>query len=264
MISLPVYVTLLSGTMFLMVSMLLFQIQKTKHMKKEALEHTTMVALLSHRLRTPLTAIKWGTGLLLDQGLGKLQISQMELLDKMSVSVADAIAVLNTFLEASRIERGKMETTPVALDLMEYLPRIISTYQSLLEEKKQSIALPKNDKRILVYINPLVLHTIVEVVIHNALLYTPEGGKINIAIDESHPKHVMLSVTDFGIGISPNDMKKLFTKFFRSHDALIVSTTGNGLGLYLVKKMLDTIGGTITCTSEVHKGSTFTIGLPKA
>lgn len=266
MISLPVFITLLSGTMLLMVSMLLFQLQKTKNMKKEEHERSTMVALISHRLRGPLSAIKWDTELLLNQELGKLQISQMELLNKMSDSVADAIGVLNTFLEASRIERGKMETTPLALDLMEYLPRIIQTYKPLLDEKKQVLVLPKPTQRILVYMNPLILHTIVEVVVHNAILYTPVGGKITLSIDENNPesKHVMLSITDYGIGMSPDDLQKLFTKFFRSHDALMISTTGNGLGLYLVKQMLQSIGGTITCTSQVKKGTTFTIGLPRA
>lgn len=244
--------------------MLLFLKQKKKIVKKEEQERSTMVALLSHRLRTPLTAVRWGTGLLLDQGFGKLQISQMEVLNKIRISVTDAIGVLNTFLEASRIERGSIDTTPLALDVLEYLPRLMSTYESLLEEKKQIIELPKHEGRVLVCMNPLILHTIVEVIVHNALLYSPEGSTIKINVDDTDAHHVMVSITDSGIGISPEDMKKLFTKFFRSHEALIVSTTGNGLGLYFVKNMLDTIGGTISCTSELHKGSTFTMGLPKA
>lgn len=256
----------LLGTLLLMVSMLFLQAQRARSQRREERERSTMVALISHRLRGPLAAIKWNTELLLNQDVGKLQIAQLELINKMSISIADAIHVLNTFLESSRIERGQITTAPVALDLMEYLPRIIDSYKPLLTEKKQALELPTQEERILVFMDPLVLHTIVEVVFHNAVLYTPVGGKIRVSIDEGWKtgKRVMLSIADQGIGISQEDMGKLFTKFFRGRTAKTVSTTGNGLGLYLVKQMLETIGGSIVCTSELHKGTTFTIGLPKA
>ncbi len=262
----PVTNLVFTGILLLLVLTLILQFQHIRAQQREKRERSTMVALLSHRLRSPLSAIKWNTELLLNQEIGKLQIAQMELINKMSISIADAIHVLNTFLEASRIERGDITTVPVALDLMECLPRIMDSYKSLMEEKKQTVDLQKYDERIIVFMDPLVLHTIIEVVFHNAILYTPNNGKIRVSVDDGWKKgkKVMLRITDTGIGIAPADMKNLFTKFFRSRDAKIISTMGNGLGIYLVKQMLQTIGGSITCTSELHKGTTFTIGLPKA
>lgn len=244
---------------------LVMQFQYGRLWRKEKQERGTMVALLTHRLRSPLTAIKWNTELLLDKELGALADEQKELIVKMNTSIVDAIHVLNTFLETSRIERGEITGSPVSVDLIEYLPHIIDSYRGLLKEKKQTLDLEKNDRRILVFMDPLVLHTVVEVILHNAILYTPEGGVIRIKVDEnSAGKKVLLKISDSGMGISLEDQKKLFTKFFRSSGAKTVSTTGNGLGLYLVKQMLQSIHGSIVCTSELGKGTTFSIGLPRA
>lgn len=263
---LPVLNLFFTGILLFMALMMILQFQRIRSQKHEERERSTMVALLSHRLRGPLSAIKWNTELLLNQDMGKLQIAQMELINKMSLSIADAITVLNTFLEASRIERGELTTAPVALDLLEYLPRIMESYRGLLDEKKQTIELTKPQERILVFMDPLILHTIVEVVLHNAILYTPNGGSLRVSIDSplKTQRKVLLHIADTGIGMSPDDMKNLFTKFFRSQDAKKLSTMGNGLGLYLVKQMLKTIGGSISCTSELRKGTVVTIGLPKA
>ena len=222
-----------------------------------------MVALLSHRLRTPLTSIKWYTELLLNQEFGKLQIAQMELLNKVNTAIGDSITILNKFLETAQIERGEFVYKPSAIDVQEHLQRVIDSVHDRLQEKEQKLTVLATSGRIVAFVNPLVFHTITEVLVSNALYYTPKGGTITIHVGEEDD-NVRIDVTDTGIGMTESDMKHLFTKFFRSERSRTMHTGGNGLGLYLVRQILQQIGGNIRCTSGLNKGSTFTIILPTA
>jgi len=244
-----------------LIAVLLRLLSKTKRFDKKELERNMMVALLSHRLRTPLTSIKWHTELLLNQEFGKLRISQMELLDKVNSGIADAIAVLNTFLEVSRVEQGAIGSKPVSIDVWDNIEGVVDEVKAKAAEKNQTITFPKPAERITAYMNPLIFHTIFEVIVDNAIIYTPTGGTIEIIV-RREGKQAIIHVKDNGIGLTPAEQKKLFTKFFRGDKAKIISTNGNGLGLYLIKQLLATIGGSISCTSEAQKGTTFSIQLP--
>ncbi len=244
------------------VAMLAVREIRYRELKKSEHERKMMIALLSHRLRTPLTSVKWHTEMLLNQEFGKLQIAQMELLDKVNAGIADAIQVLNTFLETSRIERGDMDTRPVSLDVHKGILHVLEPLMKEIQDKNMIVQVEKNEERVLAYINPLVFHTILEVVLHNAVLYTPEKGTVRVEIGE-HDGRVTIKISDSGVGISDDEKHKLFTKFYRSDKARIMSTSGNGLGLYLAKQMLDEVGGSIDFVSRERVGTTFFITLPK-
>ena len=97
--------------------------------------------------------------------------------------------------------------------------------------------------------------------IDNAIKYSPEGGKV-VVTAETKGKSMELSVQDEGIGMTDADQMKLFTEFFRSEEAKQVSHEGTGLGLVLVKQIIEELGGEIHVKSQLHKGSTFMIKLP--
>lgn len=256
----PLFILLLLLTGAL-TALLAHQFLSSKRRQLLERERNTMIALISHRLRTPLSGVKWYTEMLLSQEFGKLQISQMELLNKINGSVADAIEVLNTFLSASRVERG-IDSKPVMLDLWENLNGMTDSHRHDMDEKHLILERKESPQRTLVYVDPLVLHTIFDVLLSNAITYTPDGGTIRIDADDG-PTHVTLRVSDTGIGMSRRELGELFTKFYRAEKAKVVSTSGNGLGLYLVKRMLENIGGSIRCESVQGKGSVFTVMLPK-
>ncbi len=226
-------------------------------------ERNMMVALLSHRLRTPLSSIKWHTELLLNQEFGKLKISQLELLDKVNAGVADTIQVLNAFLDVARVERGGVASShPVMIDVWEHLQRVIDGQRGAMEEKKLTLHASHAQKRLTVYIDPLIFHMIIDTLLSNAILYTHPGGTVTVSAEE-HDRDLLVSVTDTGIGIPQPEQKRIFDKFFRGARAKVMSTGGNGLGLYLVKQLVESLGGIISFASEENKGSTFTVVLPQ-
>ena len=226
-----------------------------KHrLNKENSDRTMMVALLSHRLRTPLTSIKWYLEMLLDNDYGKLQIAQIELVNHLNMSVNDAISILNTFLESSRVERGIIGSKTLSIDVADTLRTVVASVATLASDKKQTIKVDTEQNRMVALLNPFVLNMLLEVLLHNAITYTPkEDGK-----------NIMVSVQDTGIGMTKEELSHLFTKFYRGKQAMEVDTTGNGLGLYLVKDVLKQIGGSVRVTSEPGKGSCFIIEMPNA
>lgn len=255
-------VTFLIPLAILLVLMLGNELRKARRLREKDRERNMMVALLSHRLRTPLTSIKWHTELLLNQEFGKLRIAQLELLDKVNSGISDAIQVLNTFLEVSRIERGDIAVKAVSIDVWDNIESVLASLERPIKEKNYIVKYKKSVDHVVVSMNPLAFHTVLEVILENAISYTPSGGTITIEVEESRDQ-VIIRVIDTGIGMSPMEQKRLFSKFFRTDKAKVMLTTGNGLGLYFAKQVLDDIHGTIACISQQGVGSTFFVNLPK-
>ncbi|MDB4978437.1 MAG: sensor signal transduction histidine kinase [Candidatus Peribacteria bacterium] len=240
-------------------------IERSAHqrLKRESVDNNMMVALLSHRLRTPLGSIKWHVEMLLDSNFGKLQISQLELLNQINHGIGDAIGILNVFLESARIERGAISANSKSVDLWKAVDTTVSNLEKTMKKKHTVIREFDTSKLTIVQMDPLLLHMILEVILHNAILYTPENGTITIASKEQ-AHSIVLSVRDTGIGMTADEQKHLFSKFFRAKKAQAIDTNGNGLGLYLVKEVLLHAGGSIRCESEANAGSCFIIEFPSA
>lgn len=221
------------------------------------------LALLSHRIRTPLTSIKWYVELLLDETFGSLTIAQLEFLDKMQAGITDAVKVLDRFLEVSRIEHGSPSMGTVTIDVSQSLDNVVQSLSKQIREKKHNVAFQLKRKRATVNCNPLLFHTIMEVLLSNAIVYTPARGRINLSVERGKPGTVVIRVSDSGIGIPASERRRLFSKFFRGERAKRVHTTGNGLGLYLVKRILKDIGGTIRCDRDKEApGASFVVVMP--
>lgn len=220
------------------------------------------LSLATHQIRSPLTAIKGYSSMLLDGDFGLLPQKAKDSVETIMKSCQNLIDIVGDFLNISRIEQGRMVYEKSIFDLRDLV-------QEVIKEIKPNIE--KAGLNLIVEI-PIVLDAKVNVdrgkikqvignVIDNAIKYTPKG-EIKISMFKDGSK-VKISVQDSGVGIDPKEIDKLFNKFSRAKDASKVNVTGTGLGLYIAKKMVEAHSGDIKVSSEgVGHGTTFTIELP--
>jgi len=219
------------------------------------------VSLVSHELRTPLTNMNWRIEMLRDGEAGKLTEKQREYLSKIDDGARRMTDLVNLFLNVSRIHLRTLNIVlkPHAIRalvseaLEEYTQRM--TQKKLIFKKKisQTITTFLCDQRIFL--------VILQNIIANAIEYTPAGGTITLHAKKENA-HIIISVTDSGIGIPKKDQSKIFSKLFRAENTRTTYPDGNGLGLYLVKLLIDECGGDIWFISEEEEGTTFFISFP--
>lgn len=223
---------------------------------------TEFVSLASHQLRTPLTAISWYTEMLQNKGVENLSEDQRKYLERIYQSNRRMISLVNALLSVSRIEAGTFSVEPSMVDLVRLSDSVFSELTPLAMEKK--IKLHKKygrgtSKKIKV--DEQLVRIIVQNLLSNSIKYTPSGGSVKFTM-EKNKNNIKITVTDNGYGIPRNQQEYIFTKLFRADNIKVKDTDGTGLGLYLVKSILDSVGGKIWFTSTENKGSTFYVTLP--
>lgn len=254
---------LISGLVLAFLFLVLLQQRRTgKRLKENNEKRSMMVGLLSHRLRTPLGSVRWYSEMLLGGEFGKLLPEQKELIDKLNTSVADAINVLNAFLESSRLERGEFEYKPIRIDVWREVMNVIESLHPAITRKNILVEVEHSFAHSYVECDPILLHTVLEVVLSNAVNYTQWQGHVWVTAHDKD-RNLSIDVVDSGVGIPPEDQPHIFEKFYRTAEARKMEPNGNGLGLALTRDILKTIGGSITFTSKKAQGSTFTITIPK-
>ncbi|MBP6993947.1 PAS domain S-box protein [Candidatus Woesebacteria bacterium] len=218
------------------------------------------VSLASHQLRTPLSAIKWFLEILMTGDTGKLSKEQNDILHNINESNERMIDLVNTLLDVSRIESGKLIVDSRPTDIGALLNGLLSELESKLREKNQSvnIVMPQGlppislDSKLIsqVYMNYLT----------NAIKYSPKDAVINLKIMRSVTELVS-EVQDNGCGIGLSERDGIFQKFFRAKKTN-KTTEGNGLGLYLVKSIVESSGGRVWFESVEDKGTSFFFSIP--
>jgi PAS domain S-box-containing protein len=218
------------------------------------------VSLASHQLRTPLSAINWYTEMLLDGDAGPLTKEQKEYLHEIYTGNQRMVDLVTSLLNVSRLELGTFAIEPTEGDLVAMSQNAIKELTPLITAKKLQVT-ETYGKVPPICVDKKLMYMIFQNIYSNAVKYNPEGGKITvgIAIDK---KKVIITATDTGMGIPKEEQGQIFTKLFRANNAKDSVTEGTGLGLYIVKSILDQAGGKISFTSEVNKGTTFTVTLP--
>jgi signal transduction histidine kinase len=227
--------------------------------RKEAEQmKSDFVSFVSHQLRTPLSGVKW---------LLELAIDMMDSPEDVRSYIMDArtstdrlIGLVNDLLDVSRLERGKLQVNYGNVKLEKLTGEIVNELAPLISEKEQNVAVTAAAMPDLWADAQLVRQAILNL-LSNAMKYTPRGGAIEIKIGQSGDRAVW-SIKDTGIGIPKSDIEKLFEKFFRAGNVLAVETEGTGLGLYLVRLIVERFGGRVWCESEEGVGSTFLFALP--
>lgn len=231
------------------------------HEKEVDRMKTEFISLASHQLRTPLSAMKWFGEMLIKGDAGALNTEQKAYADNILASNKRMIELVDDLLNISRIESGRIIIDPEPVHLQSMMDEVINEAKIKTNTKKQEIILSVQPNLPEVDLDKKLIREVYANLITNASKYTPDGGVIRISIS-TKGNDLVSEVNDTGYGIDERDKGKIFTKFFRSQRTSKFDTEGNGLGLYLVKTIIDSSGGKISFESSEGKGTTFTFTLP--
>jgi PAS domain S-box-containing protein len=213
----------------------------------------------SHELKTPLTTLRSLSELLLDFDLTESQ--RHELLQDLHGQVDRMERLIADLLDVSRIDSGRMSIELSRVDVGPVIEHVCEEVRPLLEQRALKRHLPSDVPPVLG--DARKLHQILVNLLSNAIKYSPEGGAIVLSVSVDG-NQVHFRVADHGVGISPEDLPRLFEKFYRAEDPAVRRTAGTGLGLYIVRSLVDMLGGHVDVKSQRGKGSVFTISLPRA
>jgi len=221
------------------------------------------ISLASHQLRTPLSAIKTYTHMLSDGYLGKLTAAQKKSLGTI-ISASDRMnELISTLLNITRMESGAIEVAPKRLRMDKIAEDVIK--ELALVAKNKSIDLSsavKGKGDPCIKSDPLIVKEVMTNLVSNAIKYTPEGGQVRLRI-RPRAANVVVDIIDSGWGIPKYSQDQVFSKFFRAQNIIKRETTGTGLGLYLVKGLIDALGGRIWFVSDEENGTIFSFSLPR-
>jgi signal transduction histidine kinase len=235
---------------------------KSKQIEAANRHKSEFLANMSHELRTPLNAIIGFSEVLGERMFGELNEKQAEYTEDILSSGRHLLSLINEILDLSKVEAGRMELEVATFDL----PLAIDNARTFVRERavKHGINLDVTiDERLGDFVgDERKIKQILLNLLSNAVKFTPEGGRIGINARQSDGS-VEISVSDTGIGISPEDQTKIFEEFRQVGSDYAHKTEGTGLGLTLAKKFVELHGGKIWVESEVGKGSTFSFTLPE-
>ena len=219
------------------------------------------IAIASHQFRTPLASISWFMEILLSGKLGDLNKDQWEIVSQARQAVTRLKDTIHLTLNASTAEVGAMEIKPEPHDIGKLLEEEVRHSGLFAESRKQNIKLMLPRTMPTIPVDATVFRFIVMNLLSNAMKYSPEGGEILVTVT-SEARRLLISVQDSGMGIPEEDQGRIFDKFFRAGNVLMKSD-GTGLGLYIVKKLVDVVGGDIWFASKEGQGTTFTVAFPR-
>jgi len=221
------------------------------------------VSVVSHELRTPMTAVKSYVWLVLNGKAGPLNPKVQEYLNKVYSSSERLISLINDVLDVSHIETGRLNVDLQPASPIKIAEEVIDTLKAKAAETKIDLIVKKDEAVPLIAADITKLGEIYTNLIGNALKFTPSGGKVTVSFQKNGDS-IEISVADTGIGMSKEDVTKLFTKFGRLQKsyATMSSSGGSGLGLYISKSYVELMHGKIWVNSEPGKGTTFTFSLP--
>ena len=220
---------------------------------------TKLFSQAAHQLRTPITNMRWSLEVLKDE-TQSWQEEKRECLNDAYKSVLRMSETIETLLMASRIEAKSLHADSSVLILQGFLQEIYDEHRRKYGKQKQSCTIdcPPDCA---VQTDPAILREIISTLVSNAIKYTPDDGAVSIAVTKTS-KGISIGVTDTGIGIPRDELKKVFTKVYRGRKALASTAEGTGLGLYLAHSLVDVLGGEIAVASEENHGTTVTVTLP--
>jgi len=220
------------------------------------------VAKVSHELRSPLSTIHEQIAHVLNDFVGSAFKDDLHILSRAKEKIAGLISLISDLLDLSRIEEGAICRVPQPMDLAGLLEGVVEFMQARAAAKGQSLGLALPEGTVPpVLADPIGLESVFGNLIANAIHYTPEGGAIRVEVEPTG-LNVRVRVRDNGFGIEEKHLDRIFDRFYRVKNEKTRYITGTGLGLPIVKGILDAIGGMITVESTPGKGSVFEVLLP--
>lgn len=231
---------------------------------------TKFVSVTTHQLRTPLAGIKWTFNMLQTGQLGPISAEQKEFIDKGVSSTQKMIQIVNDLLHINLEESDTKDALSLEpVDISALVEEVAAEFFSPAGSKKINLAVQKPAGALPpLMVDRSKIKICLENLVDNAIKYTPLSGQVTLAISDknlnSARPNIEVSVRDSGIGIAPSDYPKIFQKFFRSAGAVSAEPDGSGLGLYIVKDIVEKHHGSVWFESEVGQGTTFYFSLPLA
>jgi PAS domain S-box-containing protein len=215
------------------------------------------VSFVSHQLRTPIAGMKWMLELIAD--VEDLPPDAREYLGEAEASADRLARLVNDLLDIARLESGRLMLGREPVPLDDITRSVAREMEHAAADKGITLTLDLEPATITG--DPQMLRQVVTNLISNAVKYTPRSGSVRVVLD-APPGEVRWSVIDTGVGVPKSAQSRLFEKFFRADNALALETDGSGLGLALVRLIVEHSGGRVWCESEEGRGATFTFTLP--
>jgi len=229
------------------------------------------ISTASHEMRTPVASIEGYLGLALNPATAKIDDKAREFITKAHESAQHLGRLFQDLLDVTKADDGRMQNNPKVIEVVSYTNDIVEGLRPKADEKKLRLFLnPATDDRggernvepiFYVDLDADHLREVLANLVENAIKYTP-AGEVVITI-QGDEEHVVVSIKDSGIGIPAEDIPHLFQKFYRVDNTDTREIGGTGLGLYLCRRLVETMGGRIWVDSEYKKGSTFSVELPR-
>ncbi|MER3543055.1 MAG: hypothetical protein C4311_00245 [Chloroflexota bacterium] len=221
-----------------------------------------LYAMVTHDLRHPLHIIQTAAQALLNPKLPLTEENRRDLIQMIAESVGSLIKQLDDFLEYTKIDAGFLKLQPAEMDLAAVCRNAVSRAEVLAQNKKQTIELNLPADLPPVYADARRVEQVLANLLSNAIKYTPEGGRITVAA-MADGSHARVTVTDTGMGIAAEDLPLLFQRYRRGSGEKIARIKGTGLGLLIVKQIVEAHGGKVWAESQEGQGSTFGFTLPR-
>ncbi len=222
---------------------------------------TEFIALASHQLRTPATAVKQYLNMLLEGYAGKLTESQLAFIATANEGNERQLKIINDILKVAAADSGDMVLERRKTELGKLIQSVVDEEMPKIIKSRQRLLFKQPTRPVYASIDPHIFRMVLENLIDNAHKYTYPDKTIEVTLTSGGATNI-ISIRDEGVGISMTDAKRLFQKFVRLESTLSVSAGGTGLGLYWVKKVLELHDASIAVESQVGKGTVFSITLP--
>lgn len=262
----------------------LYEIKEQTNKKLERLERlkSEFISIVSHELRTPLTAIRNSLDIISSGKAGEITENIERFLNMAKRNSARLSGIINDLLDLSKIEAGKMDFKFEVMKIEPVIEYVKTSLEEMGKEKNLILKTRIEDNSASIYADSHRLEQVLTNLVSNAIKFTPDGGKVEIRTEvieakdinyvemfneefkHLHGKYLMVCVKDNGIGISQENLARVFDKFAQIENSLSRKVGGSGLGLPIARQLLEAHNGTIWCNSKPDKGSSFYFVVPIA
>jgi signal transduction histidine kinase len=234
------------------------------------LAKSDFVSFVSHELKTPMTSIKGFSDLLAAGVVGPINENQANFLNTIRSNIDRMVTLVSDLADVSRIEAGRLRLEFSSVPVQEIVDEVVRSVQSQLADKKQEIQLMVAENLPPMWGDRIRLIQVLTNLVSNAIKYSSAGCKSTLFAEEvpnqwdaaGPPRVIHISVKDQGFGISPEDQKKIFQKFFRAENQKVRDIPGTGLGLNITRTLVEMQGGKIWFESVLNEGTTFHFTVP--
>lgn len=233
-------------------------------LKKLELAKSMFVSMVAHEIKSPIATVEGYLNVILSGAAGEDPKRDRKMLERSLLRSKTLRLLVSELMSLTAIETGNFSIKRQELNLAEVVSEITESFVEKAANKQIQLTFncPNEEKKELVFADRNVVQSIMNNLVDNALKYTPEGGMVCVSIEDGDA-YMKVSVADNGIGMSEEDRNHAFDEFFRARNKYTASIPGTGLGLHLVKRLVDLHQGKISVESEVEKGSSFTVSIPK-